>query len=73
VSKSLKIAPTPFVVECDAIAQPILNGLANLPEVQKVEIAGSLRRKLETIGDLDPCFFLLTENCDGMVHNATMG
>ena len=35
------------------IAQPILEGLSKLKEVQKAEIAGSLRRKLETIGDLD--------------------
>lgn len=35
------------------LAQPILNGLNQLEEVQKAEIAGSIRRKLETIGDLD--------------------
>lgn len=36
-----------------AIAKPILAGLASLKETQQVEIAGSLRRKLETVGDLD--------------------
>ena len=36
-----------------AIATPLLEGLRKLKEVKKVEIAGSLRRKLETIGDLD--------------------
>jgi len=41
------------VVECDATCPAHLNGLAIFPKVQKVEIAGSLRRKLETIGDLD--------------------
>ena len=35
------------------LAKPILNGLSQLKEVRKVEIAGSIRRKLETIGDLD--------------------
>lgn len=36
-----------------AIAEPILQDLRQLKEVEKAEIAGSLRRKLETIGDLD--------------------
>lgn len=35
------------------IAQPILEELSKLKGVQKAEIAGSIRRKLETIGDLD--------------------
>ena len=35
------------------LVRPILNGLSKLKEVHKVEIAGSIRRKLETIGDLD--------------------
>jgi DNA polymerase (family X) len=39
--------------EASEIAQPILNQLLQLKEVQQAEIAGSLRRKLETIGDLD--------------------
>lgn len=36
-----------------ALAGPILEGLRALPEVQRAEHAGSLRRKLETVGDLD--------------------
>ena len=36
-----------------AFAQPILEKLKKLKGVEKAEIAGSLRRKLETIGDLD--------------------
>src|SRR5205807_80970 len=36
-----------------AIAKRVLEGLAKLKGVQKFEIAGSIRRKLETIGDLD--------------------
>lgn len=34
-------------------AQPILQGLRDLPQVECAEAAGSLRRKLETVGDLD--------------------
>lgn len=36
-----------------AIVRPILEALGKLKEVRKVEVAGSIRRKLETIGDLD--------------------
>lgn len=35
------------------IAQPILEGLRQLPEVALAEHAGSLRRCMETVGDLD--------------------
>ena len=35
------------------IAAPILSGLKKLKDVKKLEIAGSVRRRLETIGDLD--------------------
>ncbi len=35
------------------IAEPILAQFSKLKEVKKVEIAGSYRRKLETVGDLD--------------------
>lgn len=36
-----------------AVAEPILAGLQALPEVVKASHAGSLRRKRETVGDLD--------------------
>jgi len=36
-----------------AIAEPIVAGLRKLPEVLRAESAGSLRRGLETVGDLD--------------------
>ncbi|HEY2811728.1 MAG TPA: DNA polymerase/3'-5' exonuclease PolX [Rhabdochlamydiaceae bacterium] len=39
--------------EAMSIAEPILEGLKRLKGVQKAEIAGSLRRKLETVGDID--------------------
>ncbi len=39
--------------EAIAKAEPILRELRNLKDVEKAELAGSLRRKLETIGDLD--------------------
>ncbi|PIP59209.1 MAG: histidinol-phosphatase [Verrucomicrobia bacterium CG_4_10_14_3_um_filter_43_23] len=35
------------------IAEPILNELKHLPETVHADLAGSLRRRLETIGDLD--------------------
>ena len=36
-----------------AAAEPILEGLRALPQVERAEHAGSLRRGLETVGDLD--------------------
>ena len=39
--------------EAWACAEPILAGLRSLPQVQRAEAAGSLRRGLETVGDLD--------------------
>ncbi len=46
-------------IDAERIARPILEKLLKLKEVQKVEIAGSFRRKLETIRDLD---FLVSSN-----------
>jgi DNA polymerase (family 10) len=39
--------------EAEAIAAPIIAGLRVLPQVAQAEAAGSLRRGLETVGDLD--------------------
>ena len=39
--------------EAAAVAEPILQGLRALPQVRRAEHAGSLRRGLETVGDLD--------------------
>lgn len=36
-----------------AVADPILKGLRQLPQVERAESAGSLRRLRETVGDLD--------------------
>ena len=36
-----------------AVAAPIVTGLRALPQVKRAEAAGSLRRGLETVGDLD--------------------
>ncbi|MEY4939890.1 MAG: hypothetical protein RIQ93_1625 [Verrucomicrobiota bacterium] len=36
-----------------AVAEPIVSGLRALPQVRRAEAAGSLRRGLETVGDLD--------------------
>jgi len=35
------------------VAEPILAGLRQLPQVRQAEHAGSLRRRMETVGDLD--------------------
>jgi DNA polymerase (family X) len=39
--------------EAAEVAQPIVDGLRALPQVQRAEAAGSLRRGMETVGDLD--------------------
>lgn len=49
-----------------AIAEPLLNELRGQPGVKKAEIAGSLRRKLETVGDLD---FVATSSQPGKTMN----
>ncbi len=36
-----------------AVAEPIVEGLRGLAQVRRAEAAGSLRRNLETVGDLD--------------------
>ncbi|MBL9216247.1 MAG: DNA polymerase/3'-5' exonuclease PolX [Opitutaceae bacterium] len=41
-------------------AEPILAGLRRLPQVRQAEHAGSLRRRLETVGDLD--FLVATDD-----------
>ncbi len=37
----------------EEVARPVVEGLRKLPSVQRAEIAGSLRRRKETVGDLD--------------------
>ncbi|MGH7958841.1 MAG: helix-hairpin-helix domain-containing protein [Opitutaceae bacterium] len=39
--------------DAEAIAGPIVSGLRALPHVRRAEAAGSLRRGMETVGDLD--------------------
>ena len=39
--------------EAAQVAEPILAGLRALPQVERAEVAGSLRRLKETVGDLD--------------------
>ena len=46
------------------IAEPILEGLKNVPGVERASHAGSLRRGLETVGDLD---FLVAAEKPGTV------
>ena len=46
-------------IEAWETAEPILAGLRQLPQVERAEHAGSLRRRMETVGDLD---FLVATN-----------
>jgi len=46
------------------VAQPIVEGLRGIPGVQRAEAAGSLRRGLETVGDLD---FIVAADTPGPV------
>lgn len=39
--------------EAEAVAAPLVAGLRALPQVARAEAAGSLRRGMETVGDLD--------------------
>ncbi|HEX4955963.1 MAG TPA: DNA polymerase/3'-5' exonuclease PolX [Thermoanaerobaculia bacterium] len=39
--------------QADRVVQPLLEHLARLEEVERLEVAGSWRRRKETIGDLD--------------------
>ncbi len=51
-------------IEARRVGDPILAGLRALPEVDRAETAGSLRRGLETVGDLD---FIVGSNSPGPV------
>jgi DNA polymerase (family 10) len=46
-------------IEAWEVAEPLLAGLRGLPQVERAEHAGSLRRRMETVGDLD---FLVATN-----------
>ncbi len=48
--------------DASAVAEPIVAGLRALPQVLRAEAAGSLRRNLETVGDLD--FIVAAEPAD---------
>jgi DNA polymerase (family 10) len=49
-----------------AVAEPLLQELRALPQVKRAEHAGSLRRGLETVGDLD--FIVAAEDWAPIVH-----
>lgn len=52
--------------EASAIAEPILQALQHNENVQKVELCGSMRRKLETVGDLD--FLVASDKPDAVME-----
>src|ERR1700690_515304 len=51
--------------EADEVSGAILSGLRSLPQVRRAEAAGSLRRGLETVGDLD--FIVAASDVDPVV------
>jgi DNA polymerase (family 10) len=51
-------------LEAWEVAEPILAGLRALPQVRRADHAGSLRRRMETVGDLD---FLVATDAPGPV------
>lgn len=56
MKRALKLLKQPariLLLDAEKIAGEILNEIKKLPGVQKAETAGSLRRKKETIGDID--------------------
>jgi DNA polymerase (family 10) len=56
ISKSLKLIKAPqrlLLQEAGKIAEELIKDIRKITGVQKAEIAGSLRRKKETIGDID--------------------
>ncbi|MBP6506606.1 MAG: histidinol-phosphatase, partial [Opitutaceae bacterium] len=52
--------------EAQEIAGPIIAGLRALPQVERAEAAGSLRRGMETIGDLD--FLVAATEIEPVMH-----
>ncbi len=42
-----------LLAEAEATVRPILESLAALPEIERLEVAGSYRRRRDTVGDLD--------------------
>lgn len=51
--KILKPAKRMFLKDAERIADGILEEIKEIPGIQKIQIAGSLRRRKETIGDID--------------------
>ncbi len=41
------------LVEADLLVQPLLEYLQESPEIERLEVAGSYRRRVETVGDID--------------------
>lgn len=57
MTKALKLGKADekrmLLKDAEAIGKTILSELKKIPEIHKAELAGSLRRKKETIGDID--------------------
>jgi DNA polymerase (family 10) len=52
--------------EAEAIAETLVAELSTFPGVERLEVAGSLRRRLETIGDIDLLVSASSESVPGL-------
>jgi DNA polymerase (family 10) len=55
--------------EADVLVKPLVQYLEAIPGVERVEVAGSFRRRRETVGDID-ILILCAENDPGVVSRA---
>jgi DNA polymerase (family 10) len=53
--------------ESDVLIRPLLHYLEKIPNVQRVEVAGSYRRRQETVGDID-ILVLCEEDCEAVME-----
>src|SRR6185312_7244640 len=58
------------IVDALPIAQSLVERLRSLPQVRQAEVAGSLRRRRETIGDVDLICSLRNDSSGGDVSAA---
>ncbi|MBC2600932.1 DNA polymerase/3'-5' exonuclease PolX [Puniceicoccus vermicola] len=60
-----KFSQRQLLSSAEEVALPVLEGLKKLKAVQRAEIAGSLRRRKETVGDLD--FIVASEDPESVM------
>ena len=57
------------LVEADLLVTPLLEYLRESPEITRLEVAGSYRRRVETVGDID--LLAIAEDADGVMERFT--